>query len=218
MQQLANVTLENTSVQIAENQKAIEKAIGELQSLMRIDEMAAQILDITSQTNLLSLNASIEAARAGEAGRGFSVVADEIRQLAEQSKDAVVNIQNVTGKVNDAITKLSGDSNRLLEFVKEDVQNAFVMFGEMGTHYNNDASDINDMVMDFTAVAEELLSSVKTVMEYSHTTVTVAAITMSATTPTTIHKRTGNTMENVPLASVRTIPTILNNRATTAIT
>ena len=64
MQTLANNSMVNTNTQIAENQKAIENAMEELQSLMRIDEMASQILDITSQTNLLSLNASIEAARA----------------------------------------------------------------------------------------------------------------------------------------------------------
>ena len=63
MQTLANNSMVNTNTQIAENQKAIENAMEELQSLMRIDEMASQILDITSQTNLLSLNASIEAAR-----------------------------------------------------------------------------------------------------------------------------------------------------------
>lgn len=69
MQTLANNSMVNTNTQIAENQKAIENAMEELQSLMRIDEMASQILDITSQTNLLSLNASIEAARVGEAGK-----------------------------------------------------------------------------------------------------------------------------------------------------
>lgn len=156
------------STVLEEIEESLEISLQEIKVADQINVLAEAIMSITAQTNLLALNASIEAARAGEAGRGFSVVADEIRQLAEQSKDAVVNIQNVTGKVNDAITKLSGDSNRLLEFVKEDVQNAFVMFGEMGTHYNNDASDINDMVMDFTAVAEELLSSVKTVMESIH--------------------------------------------------
>ena len=156
------------STVLEEIEESLEISLQEIKVADQINVLAEAIMSITAQTNLLALNASIEAARAGEAGRGFSVVADEIRQLAEQSKDAVVNIQNVTGKVNDAITKLSGDSNRLLEFVKEDVQDAFVMFGEMGTHYNNDASDINDMVMDFTAVAEELLSSVKTVMESIH--------------------------------------------------
>lgn len=67
-----------------------------------IEDIASFVSVIAYQTNLLALNASIEAARAGEMGRGFSVVAEEVRKLAEQSEKAAENIkQNVYGFLND---------------------------------------------------------------------------------------------------------------------
>ena len=82
---------------------SLEQALEEAKVVEQISVLADSILSITGQTNLLALNASIEAARAGEAGKGFAVVAEEIRVLAEQSKEAVANIQKVTENVNHAV-------------------------------------------------------------------------------------------------------------------
>lgn len=160
---------ENSKKVITDNLVHMENSLKEaLESAKVVDEisvLADAILGITSQTNLLSLNASIEAARAGEAGRGFSVVADEIRDLADESKEAVENIQTITGKVADAVGNLANDSHRLLEFIDNDVMAYFDEFENMADTYNEDATKIHDIISDFSAASEELLSSVSNVME-----------------------------------------------------
>ena len=77
------------------NRKQIEEAVNKLQELSQINTLVADILELSNQTNLLSLNASIEAARAGEAGRGFAVVASEIGNLANNSSTTAETIKNI---------------------------------------------------------------------------------------------------------------------------
>ncbi|MCI5500536.1 MAG: methyl-accepting chemotaxis protein [Lachnospiraceae bacterium] len=93
------------------------------ESAESIHQAANVITDIASQTTLLALNASIEAARAGEAGRGFSVVASEISQLAEQSNQAAVEIQEI-------INNLIDNSNQSVE----DIQDAKSIIEEQTEH------------------------------------------------------------------------------------
>lgn len=150
---------------LGEIRERLEKALEEAKVVEQIGVLADSILAITGQTNLLALNASIEAARAGEAGKGFAVVAEEIRVLAEQSKDAVANIQAVTENVNEAVGNLANDANRLLDFVDTDMVKSFDDFEKMADDYNLDASKINDLVSDFSATSEELVASISNITE-----------------------------------------------------
>lgn len=95
---------------VSSSSKVVEDAITELTTkVQKVGSFVDTILSISSQTNLLALNASIEAARAGEAGRGFSVVADEIRQLSEDTKEASNNITRIIQDLN-ADTRLANES------------------------------------------------------------------------------------------------------------
>jgi len=152
--------------EIFTNTKAeLESAIESSKVVEQINVLSDSIMNITSQTNLLALNAAIEAARAGEAGKGFSVVADEIRKLAEQSKDTVTEIQSITVKVIESVKNLSDSSSNLLTFVSTDMDNDYKTMLNVADKYSEDASFVDTLVTDFSSTSEELLASLQDVLK-----------------------------------------------------
>lgn len=142
----------------------VEKAIANSQIANEINVLTEAILGIASQTNLLSLNASIEAARAGEAGRGFTVVANEIKQLSEQSANMANKIQSTTNAVIVSVKELSDASETLLNFVDTQVNDDYEMMLKTSEQYAQDSEFINNLVMDFCKTAEDLNTSIRDII------------------------------------------------------
>ncbi|AQS11276.1 putative methyl-accepting chemotaxis protein YoaH [Clostridium saccharobutylicum] len=147
-----------------ETKAELEKAIESSKIVDKINILSDSIMEITSQTNLLALNAAIEAARAGEAGKGFSVVAEEIRKLAEESQNTVAEIQGITGKVTKSVEDLSNQSNKLLDFIETDVANDYNNIVDISEQYSKDAEFVDSLVSDVSATSEELLASLTDVL------------------------------------------------------
>ena len=150
---------------IVEVGKRLEKALEDAKVVEHIGVLSESIMEITSQTNLLALNAAIEAARAGEAGKGFSVVAEEIKKLAEQSKDTIIQIQSVTNEVMGAVGNLSDSSSDLLNFVSNEVAADYEVFMDVGNKYSEDSEYEDCLMTDFSATTEELLSSIQSMTQ-----------------------------------------------------
>lgn len=157
--------IEVTQKLYEEKKNDILKAIEDGKVVNDIKVMADTIASIAEQTNLLALNAAIEAARAGEYGKGFAVVADEVRKLAEQSEESVTSIGTTIEKVQRAFEKLSFNSNEVLKFVNEDVNNQFVLFSNVGKDYYEDSNFVSNMSDEIAAMSEELTATIGQVSE-----------------------------------------------------
>ncbi len=165
LEQNAVENKQNTSNAINDILGKLRQAIESSKSVERVNDLTDEILSISSQTNLLSLNASIEAARAGEAGRGFAVVADEISQLANSSKDTANSIQTINNMVIEAVKDLIESADAIVKFINENILPDYEGFVNSGKQYDEDAVHVNKIVTHFNNMSIDLKQSMDSIME-----------------------------------------------------
>ena len=150
------VTIDESTVLVNELVTKLAKQTEEINNISHV------ITAITDQTNLLALNAAIEAARAGEHGKGFAVVADEVRKLAEESKNSATSIVELTQEIKRDTADVENAVRHSLESVKSGV----VIIEKAGESFNQIEIDVEDMrnsIQDVSATSEELSASAEQV-------------------------------------------------------
>ena len=158
-----------------------------------IGSIVSVINEIADQTNLLALNAAIEAARAGEQGRGFAVVADEVRRLAERTSKAtkeisgmITAIQEETGKAVGAMNsgvsrvengvKLANQAGEALHQIVSGVENVSEMIGQIATSAEEQSATTDEITQSMDSIAGVAVANVGSIAEVSHATEDLAKL------------------------------------------
>ena len=150
------VSKERTNHMYQTTREKLQIAIDDSRKVDQIAVLTEEIVEISSNVNLLALNASIEAARAGDAGKGFAVVAEEIRQLADNTMMTVDKIKKVTQMIISSVDTLSDQSRMLLGFVNDKVMADYDQLTDIAQQYEQDAALFSDVAADIGVSTGEM--------------------------------------------------------------
>lgn len=173
-------SIERAINQMSSIHTTVDTLAGSVQALGKSSEEIGQIVgvitDIASQTNLLALNAAIEAARAGEHGRGFAVVADEVRKLAEQSANRAKQIVNLVQKIHSEMEVTVQTTEHAGDEVKTGLQLVNVA-GESFASISKSVTDVSGQIVEVSAAVEEMAAGAE---EMAHTVDAISKIAQTA--------------------------------------
>jgi len=162
--------------QMTKIDRIVHEAVQKVQGLdvhsQQISKLVSVIKDIAEQTNLLALNAAIEAARAGEHGKGFAVVADEVRKLSEQVSDSVTDITNI-------VTRIQSESGKVAESLQDgykEVEQGTSQIEATGDEFSKINDSVNNMVNNIRMVTENLASITEDSQQMNRSIEDIAAI------------------------------------------
>lgn len=145
-------------------EKTLREKLEESRKVETIGELTSKILEISSQTELLSLNANIEAAKAGDAGKGFAVVAGEIGKLSKDTTESAQEIQTISEIVLSTVASLTDEAEKMLSFMNEQTIAGYGQLIETGNQYSDDAENFHHMMSDCmqkTQRLQEEISKIK---------------------------------------------------------